>query len=208
MDFVNRLKVEHLQSFWYFASKTGFALVSIFGSLLWATSPSREEAEFYRLRLAEYRWTLTVSSKWARFIGSAIGTLDRSRQMLERNLEEKPSSLSGNTGSFNLFGGEEEGRKTSVGLAATLSSSSMRSGQQWTSAMEPYRESKESESSIRRSSYGSVSPCPSSLRSTSPASSLAGHASLVAPTSSSTDHNPSKRSIDSVMIDVDENRGR
>lgn len=90
MDFVNRLKVEHLQSFWYSASKMNFALVATFGGLLWATSLSQQEAEFYRLRLAEYRWTLTVSRKWARFIGFAVGTLDRSRRMLE-HLEAKPS---------------------------------------------------------------------------------------------------------------------
>ncbi|KAI9789466.1 MAG: Fungal specific transcription factor [Peltula sp. TS41687] len=89
MDFVNRLKVEHLQSFWHSASKTNFALIGTFGSLLWATSLSKQEAEFYQLRLGEYRWTLTVSRKWASFIGFAVGTLDRSRQILEQ-MEEKP----------------------------------------------------------------------------------------------------------------------
>jgi hypothetical protein len=46
MDFVNRLTPQHLRSFWYFASKTNFALIGTFGSLLWATSPGREEAEW------------------------------------------------------------------------------------------------------------------------------------------------------------------
>ncbi len=94
MDFVNRLKPEHLQSFWYFASKVNFALISTFGSLLWATAPGREEAEFYRHRLGEYRWTLRVSSKGAsEFLGFAVQMLDASTELL-RNLEEKPSSVS------------------------------------------------------------------------------------------------------------------
>ncbi|KAI5779873.1 fungal-specific transcription factor domain-containing protein [Peziza echinospora] len=76
MDFVNRLKPEHLQSFWYFASKVNFALIGTFGSLLWATSPTVQEAEFYKARLAEYRWTLSVSAKGADFMEFAVGVLD------------------------------------------------------------------------------------------------------------------------------------
>jgi hypothetical protein len=90
MDFVNRLRPEHLQSFWYFPSKINFTLIGTFGGLLWATAPAREEAEFYKMRLREYRWTLSVSSKRADFLGYAVQMLDASRAML-RNLAEKPS---------------------------------------------------------------------------------------------------------------------
>ncbi|KAI4617909.1 hypothetical protein J4E83_006242 [Alternaria metachromatica] len=90
MDFVNRLKPEHLQGFWYFASKVNFTLIGTFGSLLWATAPAKEEAEFYKLRLCEYRWTLSVSSKRADFLEYAVSMLDASRAMLN-NLAEKPS---------------------------------------------------------------------------------------------------------------------
>lgn len=90
MDFVNRLKPEHLQAFWFFASKVNFTLIGTFGSLLWATAPAREEAEFYKLRLREYRWTLSVSSKRADFLEYAVSMLDASRAMLN-NLAEKPS---------------------------------------------------------------------------------------------------------------------
>jgi len=90
MDFVNRLKPEHLQAFWYFASKVNFTLIGTFGSLLWATAPAKEEAEFYKLRLREYRWTLSVSSKRAVFLDYAVSMLDASRAMLN-NLAEKPS---------------------------------------------------------------------------------------------------------------------
>ncbi|KAI9710118.1 MAG: Fungal specific transcription factor [Bogoriella megaspora] len=90
MDFVNRLKPQHLQSFWYFASKINFTLIGTFGSLLWATAPTQEEAEFYRMRLREYRWTLSVSSKRAEFLDYAVRMLDSSRALL-RGLGEKPS---------------------------------------------------------------------------------------------------------------------
>jgi hypothetical protein len=55
MDFFNRLRPEHLQSFWYFASKVNFALIGTFNALLWVTSISSEEADFYQRRLQEYR---------------------------------------------------------------------------------------------------------------------------------------------------------
>lgn len=100
MDFVNRLTPAHLRSFWYFASKTNFALIGTFGSLLWATAPGREEAEFYRARLKEFRWTLGVSSTSTRsgsdglrgvkgLTDFAIGMLDTSTGLL-KGLPEKP----------------------------------------------------------------------------------------------------------------------
>jgi len=93
MDFVNRLTPAHLRAFWYFASKTNFALIGTFGSLLWATSPGREEADWYRRRLGEYRWTLSVSSKPGEGKGLtefAMGMLDISTGLLKQ-LPEKPS---------------------------------------------------------------------------------------------------------------------
>ncbi|KAG8527190.1 uncharacterized protein KY384_008620 [Bacidia gigantensis] len=83
MDFVNRLRSDHLTSFWYFPSKVNFALVATFGSLLLATAPCQEEAEFYRARLSEYRWTLTVSAKNAGFLNFAIESLESSTDLLK-----------------------------------------------------------------------------------------------------------------------------
>ncbi|KAF3388085.1 Transcriptional activator protein DAL81 [Talaromyces pinophilus] len=89
MDFVNRLRPAHLQAFWPGSSRTNFALIGSFGTLLLATAPTREEAEFYRQRLAEYRWTLSVSVKNAQFLKHAIESLDLST-MLAQNVPEKP----------------------------------------------------------------------------------------------------------------------
>ncbi|KAG6034579.1 hypothetical protein E4U41_006485 [Claviceps citrina] len=98
MDFVNRLAPNHLRSFWFFASKTNFALIGTFGSLLWATSPGKEEADWYRRRLGEYRWTLSVSSKPGESRGLtqfAITMLDISTGLLKKLPEKPPMSRSG-----------------------------------------------------------------------------------------------------------------
>ena len=89
MDFVNRLRPDHLRSFWYFPSKVNFALVATFGSLLLATAPIQEEADFYRARLGEYRWTLSVSAKNAGFLNFAIESLESSTDLL-KSLPIKP----------------------------------------------------------------------------------------------------------------------
>lgn len=91
MDFVNRLRPEHLAAFWYFPAPVSFALVASFGSLLLATAPCLEEQEFYQTRLGEYRWTVGVSSISAPFLLLAIETLDQGEKLL-KNLPTKPPS--------------------------------------------------------------------------------------------------------------------
>ncbi|KAL2829746.1 fungal-specific transcription factor domain-containing protein [Aspergillus cavernicola] len=89
MDFVNRLRPPHLRSFWPAASRTHFALIGSFGILLRVTAPTKEEAEFYRLRLCEYRWTLSVSKKDAEFLEFALESLDNATN-LDHHVPEKP----------------------------------------------------------------------------------------------------------------------
>lgn len=91
MDFVNRLRPVHLRSFWPFGGFSNFALIGTFGALLEATAPTKEEAEFYHMRLEEYRWTLMVSRTHAEFLGYAIDSLDTNIELL-RNLPEKPGN--------------------------------------------------------------------------------------------------------------------
>lgn len=76
MDFVNRLRPNHLRAFWPAASRTNFALIVAFGMLLRITAQTREEEEFYRCRLNEYRWTLEVSRRHAAFLGWVVECLD------------------------------------------------------------------------------------------------------------------------------------
>lgn len=120
MDFVNRLTSSHLRSFWYFASKTNFALIGTFGSLLWATAPGREEADWYRRRLGEYRWTLGVSCKGGNSEGGngrltefAMGMLDTSTGLLKA-LPEKPALSRVGSEGDNLSNGHSNGRQRSI----------------------------------------------------------------------------------------------
>lgn len=89
MDFVNRLRPAHLRSFWPASARTNFSLIGSFGMLLRVTAPASEEAEFYRLRLCEYRWTLSVSHKNAEFMSFALESLDN-QTMLDKHVPEKP----------------------------------------------------------------------------------------------------------------------
>ncbi|KAI9893973.1 MAG: Fungal specific transcription factor [Vezdaea aestivalis] len=92
IDFTNSLRQEHLQAFWFSASRANFALIGTFGSLLWATSSDSAEAEFYKNRLAEYRWTLRVSSKGAGgLLEFAVANLDASFALLQ-HFEPKPAA--------------------------------------------------------------------------------------------------------------------
>ena len=95
MDFVNRLRPEHLDSFWYFASATNFALIATFGNLLRATAPGDEEAGFYESRLKEYRWALTVSAQRAEWIYSAVAILDSTNAMLIDLSDKSKSAVIG-----------------------------------------------------------------------------------------------------------------
>ncbi|KAF1987181.1 hypothetical protein K402DRAFT_52679 [Aulographum hederae CBS 113979] len=91
MDFVKSLRPEHLQSFWYSASKYNFALIGTFVSLLWATAPTKEEADICRKKLDEYRWTLRLSSKSADFLDRAIAMLTASTLQFVKAIPEKPT---------------------------------------------------------------------------------------------------------------------
>jgi hypothetical protein len=91
VEFVQSLRPEHLQSFWYFASKYCFALVGTFISLLWATALDKEEADLYKAKLDEYRWTLRLSSKSADFLERAISMLATSTGTLVKAMPTIPN---------------------------------------------------------------------------------------------------------------------
>lgn len=85
IDFVQSLKPQHLSSFWYFASPQNFALIAVFGTLLLSTATDSEDADFYRTKLREYRWTLKINSEnGARFMKPAIALLDANTALLQK----------------------------------------------------------------------------------------------------------------------------
>ncbi|KAF1995248.1 hypothetical protein P154DRAFT_548586 [Amniculicola lignicola CBS 123094] len=92
--FTTSLKPEHLQSFWFFSSSPSLAIIGVFASILCVTSSTSEESETHLTRLAEYRWTLRISSTGAEFMKYAVGVLDTVNQLLEegqKQNEEKGS---------------------------------------------------------------------------------------------------------------------
>jgi hypothetical protein len=76
MTFVESLRPEHLQGFWWFATPKCLALIGVYGGLLWATSADDDEAELYRKKLDDLRWSLKVRVKSSRFISDAIWELN------------------------------------------------------------------------------------------------------------------------------------
>ncbi|CAI7663326.1 unnamed protein product [Penicillium manginii] len=90
MDFVNRLRPAHLRSFWPASARTNFSLIGSFGMLLRITAPTNEEADFYRVRLCEYRWTLSVSHKNAEFMSFALESLDNATAF-DKHVPAKPN---------------------------------------------------------------------------------------------------------------------
>ncbi|KAH8732310.1 fungal-specific transcription factor domain-containing protein [Phaeosphaeriaceae sp. PMI808] len=92
IEFVSNLRPEHLQSFWYSASKYNFALVGTFISLLWVTSTDKKEAEMCKKHLEEYRWVLRLSSKSADFLEPAINMMACSTGILVKAIPEEPDA--------------------------------------------------------------------------------------------------------------------
>jgi hypothetical protein len=99
MEFVRSLRAEHLQSFWYSSSEYSFAAVGSFIGLLWITAGSKDEADGYKEKLEEYRWTLRLSSKSADFLDRAISHLTSSTGLLMKAIPDGPRPPNSTTGS-------------------------------------------------------------------------------------------------------------
>ncbi|KAK4195544.1 fungal-specific transcription factor domain-containing protein [Triangularia verruculosa] len=76
--FVDGLKPEHLQAFWWFAAPKCLAYIRTYGGLLWATSATPEEAGFYRKKLQDFRWGLKVRAKGVGFVTAALKEMEES----------------------------------------------------------------------------------------------------------------------------------
>ncbi|KAI4212621.1 MAG: hypothetical protein LQ351_004693 [Letrouitia transgressa] len=111
MQFVNRLRSEHLQSFWYFASENNFKLLGVFQGLLWSTAASKEEAEHYHSTFRDYCWLLRISNKNADFLQPTTLFLDRMLRRLETSSLDHPAEIKTSSGSESeqpfLLGSQE-----------------------------------------------------------------------------------------------------
>jgi hypothetical protein len=76
MAFVERLRPEHLQSFWWFAAPKSLALIGVFAALLADTSAGGAEAALFRQKLDDFHWSLKVCSKGSLSITAAVREME------------------------------------------------------------------------------------------------------------------------------------
>ncbi|CAG8957290.1 hypothetical protein HYFRA_00010713 [Hymenoscyphus fraxineus] len=91
LDFVQRLRQEHLQSFWHFSSSCSLAIIGVFAGILAITSTDPQERDSYISRLAEYRWILRVSNTGSSVMKYAVGVLDKTSQLLDQQIKKEGS---------------------------------------------------------------------------------------------------------------------
>lgn len=76
IEFVRDLKPEHIHSFWHSSSSANFTLIGTFAAILFMSSSTKEEADFYKDQIFNYRWILKISSKGFDQVGDALLELD------------------------------------------------------------------------------------------------------------------------------------
>lgn len=76
IEFVRDLKPEHIHSFWHSSASANFTLIGTFAALLFISSADKEEADFYKDQIFNYRWILKISSKGFVQVGDALSQLD------------------------------------------------------------------------------------------------------------------------------------
>ncbi|CAN8102078.1 unnamed protein product [Discula destructiva] len=91
--FVDSLRPEHLQAFWWFAAPKSLVLIRTYAGLLWATSTTDTEADYYRQKLVDFHWSLKVRSKGVGFVAAAIREMDDAP--LDLDMNTSPGVVSG-----------------------------------------------------------------------------------------------------------------
>ncbi|OVF07528.1 putative transcriptional activator protein [Clavispora lusitaniae] len=76
IEFVRDLKPEHIHSFWHSSSAENFTLIGTFAALLFISSTTKQESEYYKDQIFNYRWILKISSKGFVQVGDALQKLD------------------------------------------------------------------------------------------------------------------------------------
>lgn len=106
IDFLKRLKPEHIQGFWHSASEPCLAIISTFALVLLATSRNPSETRDIFSQIADFRWLLNINGPSADFMKLAV-------DLLQANV----SFLS----SYRPHNGAQGFNHTSPGSVGTLS---------------------------------------------------------------------------------------
>ncbi|KAJ8100970.1 fungal-specific transcription factor domain-containing protein [Lipomyces tetrasporus] len=92
VEFANNLKPQHIQTFWYAASKNNFAIIATFGVILLLTASTDAERTACSEKLAEFQWTLKVNVRGAEFLQHAILWVEECKYLLKSELSKKGGS--------------------------------------------------------------------------------------------------------------------
>lgn len=76
IEFVRDLKLEHIHSFWPSSSSSNFTLIGTFALLLYVSSSTEEEANFFKDQIFNYRWVLKITSKGFDLASEALLNLE------------------------------------------------------------------------------------------------------------------------------------
>ncbi|KAL6250578.1 Fungal specific transcription factor [Rhinocladiella similis] len=106
IDFLKRLKPEHMQGFWHFASEPSLATIGTFSLVLLATSTETTESEDIFSQIAEFRWLLNINSSSADFTKTAIDLLRTNAEFLaqfrpQRSVGGRHPHFDGRTSQFH-----------------------------------------------------------------------------------------------------------
>ncbi|KIV80979.1 hypothetical protein PV11_08434 [Exophiala sideris] len=82
IDFLKRLKPEHMQGFWHSASEPCLAIISTFALVLLATSRDPSETKDIFSQIAEFRWLLNINGPSADFMKHAVDLLQANASFL------------------------------------------------------------------------------------------------------------------------------
>lgn len=87
LKFLNQLKAEHLQTFWYTSSRLGFTFIVVFGYFLALISKNEEEFDKCTDKLEEYVWKLKINNKNAEFFLHSILWWGQLKKLLSGKLK-------------------------------------------------------------------------------------------------------------------------
>ena len=100
IEFVESLKPEHWQSFWYFASEFNFGLIGLFEALVSHSTDIRPDSKDGISMMDRYRWSLIMASRNAGFLKGSL-------EMLDTVAADNPVKEGGLGSNASCFGAQE-----------------------------------------------------------------------------------------------------
>lgn len=87
LKFLNELRAEHLQTFWYTSAKNGFSNIVIFGYFLTLISKDKSEFDSCKDKIEEFVWKLKINTKNAEFLHHSVLWWSQMKKILAQKLD-------------------------------------------------------------------------------------------------------------------------